>query len=348
MGTSLLTNWGWRAPAPLPAKEDLFDYLKKTDPAKASAETNTVAALAPQPGSTATFLCSQTPEGELCADVLKTWYEDHGDIRLPGEVFCVESLGYDPNRVAEHGLRALVRKSAEIIRAQKRDGLAVELAVTGGFKIQMAYLNLVALLFGCKAHYIHEQYKTLMTLPPLPVAWDTPLLASFGDFFKWIEEEPRRADEVRNRAAALPESLQALVEYDQDYGYLAAGGVALYEAAKAQAGVQQIVLWPPESSRRPQEKNQIQGAAHHRCQPFDRLVKTLENILQVETIHYRAGGNAKVASARVDDADKGAIEVTVYDDRQSDTVLVTTTARGKEQCELVSRYLGEAAHKLCR
>lgn len=348
MGTSLLTNSGWRQGNPLPDVQVLFDYLQKTEPDKASAETNSICKIDPPAGSTATFLCSHTDEGKLCADVLKNWYGKGVVIRLSGEVVPVESLGYDPTRIAEHGFRALVRKSAEIIRAKRREGIEVELAVTGGFKIQIAYLNMVALLFGCKAHYIHEQYETLMTLPPLPVAWDTFLIDSYKDFFSWIEEDIRPASEVHNRAASLPDSLQALVEYDQEYGYLSAGGVALYEAWMQQTGVQHIVLWPSPSTRPPHEKDKIEKAAHHRCKPFNRLVETLTELCVVDSIHYFEGGNEKRAHAKVSDAVQGTIEVTVYDGTQSDTVLVTTTARGKEQCEMVCKRLDRIARELCR
>lgn len=351
VGTSLITNRdvGWRWGQPLPEEADLRQHLRTADPVRASAETNTLSHLALEPGSSATWLRSQTPEGELCAAVLCGHYAASSDARLPGDIRVIESLDYKSS-VAEAGLRSLVRIAFEVIREQARSRTPVEFCVTGGFKAEMACLNLVAILARCRAHYIHEQYRRLLTMPPLPVTWDTSLTRDHAGFFEWIEQEPRPEAEVRNRAKALPADIQPLVEFPGDgHGYLSATGLALYEAGKMQSGVPQIAVWPPDSGVAPGNKYQVSGEPHHRCGPFDRLVRSLEDIPCVSAIRYGHGGPPSLGPrASVENAQSGTLEVTVADGKQSDSVLVETTAHGDEQTELVRAELERIAKKVCK
>ena len=346
VGTSLITNrdFGWRWGQPLPEGAALRQHLRTADPVKASAETNTLSRLALEPGSSATWLRSQTPEGELCAAVLRGHYAASSDARLPGDIRVIESLDYNQSSVAEAGLRSLVRIAFEVIREQARSETPVEFCVTGGFKVEMACLNLVAMLARCRAHYIHEQYRTLLTLPPLPVTWDTTLTRDYADFFEWIEQEPRPEAEVRDRAKALPADIQPLVEFPGDgHGYLSAAGLALYEAGRMHSGVPRIAVWPPA-----QDKNRASGEQHHRCGPFDRLVRSLEAIPCVSAIRYGTGGPPCGPRASVENAQSGTLKVTVADGTQSDSVIVETTARGEEQTELVRVEFERIAEEVCR
>ena len=213
----------------------------------------------------------------------------------------------------------------------------------------MCSSDLVAILARCRAHYIHEQYRTLLTMPPLPVTWDTSLTRDYADFFEWIEQEPRPEAEVMNRAKALPADIQALVEFPGDgHGYLSAAGLALYEAGRMHAGVPRIAAWPPDSDVPPDDKYRVSTEEHHRCKPFNRLVRSLAVITCVSAIRYGNGGPPCEPRARVEDPQSGTLEVTVADGKQSDSVLVETTARGEEQTELVRVDLERIAEEVCR
>jgi hypothetical protein len=209
----------------------------------------------------------------------------------------------------------------------------VEICATGGFKAEMAYLNLVGILCECPVHYIHEQFDELVTLPPLPVTWDTSFVEQNLEFFSWIDDEPRKADQVENRLKAAP-ALRQLVSFEDDgCGYLTAAGTALYEAYKERTGAASV-RWPEKCQVPPDKKLQWSGTEHHRPRDADRLGEELAKNPYVCAIWFEGEGQGRTG-VEVTDAAAGTLRVLRKTDRTI-KLKVKTTARGEEQCELVA------------
>lgn len=339
VGTSLLTNQGWRhnSGSPLPDAADVQRQLGQTDPAKASAETNTLRALDPDNGDAIVLLHTDTPEGRFCSDQLCTFYRGGGKYRSVAQR-QIDALGYDHVSSAQRGLRALVSIVIDEINKARNSHREPVLCATGGFKAEIAFLNLLGALLEVEVYYIHEQFREIVRLPRLPLAWNPASVLVNRSFFEWIDAEPRRTGEVENRLSAIPE-LRSLIEDSSDgHSYLNAAGNLLWQAAQAQTQDRPSVQWPSPDARPSGDKNGVSDIAHHRPAGWKQFVTRLCEIDCVTRVAYddqaRNGDRVKVL-----DAASGTLGVRFGTTEPALPLRVDTTARGKAQSELVAKYI---------
>lgn len=229
VGTSLKIN-AKKAGLDLSNETALQDLLN-TDPYKASAEANALLRLI-ESEDELVFLHSDTPDGAACSAALVAYFLNRGHVvqneRLPG--LTNQQAGF-----TRHGLRNFVQRLAYHIRDGRRRSLEVGINNTGGFKIQIAYGNVVGLIFGVPVYYIHENFTDLLTLPVSPVAWDYSLFAWHREFFDWIDSEARSTFDVQQRLSALPEQIGLLIEEaDDGNSYLSPLGETYLEAFRGE------------------------------------------------------------------------------------------------------------------
>ena len=342
VGTSLLTNqdgrpwagWNPRNATPLPDAEVIDTWLQTADTTAASAETNTLSRLDLADTDLLVLLQSDTPEGRFCAERLKTFF----DSRVHEvELEQIGRLGYGADRFTA-GLKALVDIAIRRVhRAQERNVQTVFCA-TGGFKAEIAFLNLMGALLGIEVVYIHDLHRELVRLPRLPLTWNAEFVAQHRDFFQWIDEEPRKSAEVESWLKGRPE-LRPLVEDGEDgCTYLSAAGDLLYKVANERLAMGPRALWPRTDPRPPQEKNRVSQVEHHRPPGWERFVDRLCEIDCVTLVCYGAeafsGPRVKIINA-----EKGILGVRYGNPGQEMPLRVETTARGQAQTELVAGYL---------
>ena len=164
VGTSLLTNRGWRRGQALPSQEEMVANLVRAGDAAAAAETHTLLQV-PLRGplmDRLAWLHSETPEGRLCADVLHAHYTHRGyeSERRP----VTRPEGCDAAGV-EAGLQALV---AETLAAIAAGPDKVAICAMGGFKADVAFLSVLGVLLGLDVHLLEGRCGTLITLPRVP------------------------------------------------------------------------------------------------------------------------------------------------------------------------------------
>ena len=124
-----------------------------------------------------------------------------------------------------------IRLLAGELKTAQRTGRATLINATGGFKAEIAYATAVGLVFRTPVCYIHEMFGDIVTLPATPISWDYSLFAWHGEFFDWLDQEPRPTAEVQQRVAGLPEEILALLwEADDGFTYLSPLGEAYLEA----------------------------------------------------------------------------------------------------------------------
>jgi len=341
VGTSLLTNrdrpWGgWDPRRPLPDSRKVDDWLAKANPAAASAETNTWRAVDLDPQDRVVLLHSDTPEGRYCAERLRTYLEA-GRCREVS-LRCLAALAYHTGSFAQRGLRSLVSEAIKAIEEANRAGLVPVLCATAGFKAETAFLNLLGALVKVEVYYIHEQFREIVRLPRLPLAWDAEFVQRNRDFFEWIDAEPRSSVEVENRLKGCPE-LRPLVEDDEDGNtYLNAAGDLLFKAVREQLALGPRATWPNPAAMTPQEKNGLSGVEHQRPHGWEQFVRRLCEIDCVARVRY---DKAAVSGPQVKilDAEKGQIAVRYEKGGQVLPLIVETTARGQTQTEWVADYL---------
>jgi len=339
VGTSLLTNpdrpWaGWKRNQPLPQIDEIVTWLATADPRKASAETNTLSHLEVDEGDILAFLHSDTPEGRLCGEALAQYYE-----RRVGSAstYPIEQLGYGAKPFTR-GLKGLVNCVLKHWQEANKLGQRPILAATGGFKAEIAMLNLLGALLSVEVVYLHELHGELVRLPRLPLSWDEEFVLNHESFFHWIDEEPRRSEEVEERLKAAPE-LRFLVE-DDDEGHtmLSAAGDLLFKAAKERRAMGPRAEWPDADPRPPDEKNKVSEVPHHRPEGWERYVDRLCRIDCVSLVRVDPGATHS-QKVRVLDPDKGILAVRYEKSGSALSLVVETTARGSAQCELVKAYI---------
>ncbi|MGQ9609369.1 MAG: putative CRISPR-associated protein [bacterium] len=349
VGTSLLTNsdrgidddkrrpWaGWKQGDKLPELGIMVKYLQNADMRRASAKTNTFFTLPLQDSDQISLLHTQTDDGKLCAKALAEYYNEQG---YSTRIREITYLNYREKSFAEKGLKSLVNILFEEIKEANNDRTPIFCA-TGGFKAEIAFLNLIGILLGINVYYIYEKFEELIQFPAFPITWNTDIVKDNLSFFEWIDEEPRKSKEVENRLHQHP-NLRSLIIDDQDgNSYLSAAGDLLYKAYK-QIGSFPRAVWPSSSERAPHEKIQLSGEEHTRPKNWKEIIRKLSEIDCVENIRYDGSAPSTVKNSGVYkiDASKGEIFAAYKNDDKVLPMVIVTTARGEQQCQLVANYI---------
>lgn len=342
VGTSLLTNrddrpwagWNPRAPDPLPDPRDVQRWLAAADFAQASAETNTLAALELDEADALALLHSDTEEGHFCAKALAELY---GARCRDVAVQPIGQLGYGA-AVFTTGLKSLVDVTLKLVNEGRKHVREPVFCATGGFKAEIAFLNVLGALLEIEVVYMHERHRQLVRLPRLPLTWDVEFVARYEDFFTWIDEEPRKSSEVESRLKGRPELRPLVEDDDEGHTFLTAAGDLLFKAARERRAMAPRATWPEANPRPPKEKNLVSSVPHHRPRGWEEYVKRLCAIDCVSAVRYDAvaHGGERV---RILDADRGVIGVRFEKGGQALLLRVETTARGEAQTEYVAGYL---------
>lgn len=341
VGTSLLTNrerpWeGWKAKAgmPLPEASIVREWLAEADMAAASAESNTLQALEVSDRDEIVFLHSDTEEGAFCAERLAEYY---GNLTKATSLEKIGRLGYGAS-VFSSGLKSLVDLVIKHVRQGAGKGQVPVLCATGGFKAEIAFLNLMGALLEIEVFYIHELHRQLVRLPRLPLSWDAAFVEKNLDFFKWVEQEPRKSLEVESWLKGRPH-LRSLVEDDRDgYTYLTAAGNLLFRVAMEKLEAGPRVKWPAPDPKPPSEKNKMSSIEHHRPPGWERFVERLCAIDCVSAVRFEKR-SWKGPKVKILDPRGGDIAVRYGDENNGLTLAVSTTAKGEAQTSLVVEYL---------
>ncbi|MEM2156730.1 MAG: putative CRISPR-associated protein [Candidatus Jordarchaeales archaeon] len=210
----------------------LVEYLSGCDADwlyRACAETNTLERIL-KPGDSLVFLHSETVEGRMCAEALKIFYEGKGYGACVEEV---KGLKYDERRFSIIGLHSLINMLVEIFEREHLSGRDVVLAATGGFKAEMAYATLAALLYGVEVYYIHERFNEVVSLPAVPLFFNPDVWLRHLEDVEWLVEKARSSEEIRKRFGDDAKYFWALlvqVEKGEDLYQLSPVGWLVYRA----------------------------------------------------------------------------------------------------------------------
>lgn len=341
VGTSLLTNkdrpWGGCSPHkgdPMPDPEIVNAWLETADPAVASAETNTLARLDCDQSDFLILLHSDTPEGKFCAERLKLLYDHNFREVLLARI---GKLGYGAAHFTV-GLKALVEVTIQTVQKARERGIESIFCATGGFKAEIAFLNLMGALLGVEVFYIHELHRELVRLPRLPLTWEADFVARHEEFFRWIDAEPRPSAEVESWLKGR-QDLRPLVEDDgKGFTYLSAAGDLLYKVAKERLSMGPRATWPASAPKQAVEKDHVSKTEHHRPTGWKHFIGRLCAIDCVTSVRYddEAHGGNRV---KLLDPENGVIGIRYGKPPNELPLRIETTAQGKEQTELVVGYL---------
>ena len=283
VGTSLLTNrdarpwggWSSRSGKPLPDSGEVDEWLVGADLTEASAETNTLQAIGIQKSDRVLLLHSDTKEGRFCSERLEAFYRDKIKCRDVNQR-SLAAMGYSHASFSQRGLKVLVHEAIKAVHGARARGLQPVFCATGGFKAEIAFLNLIGALLEAEVCYIHEQFREFVRLPRLPLSWNTEWAEQRRSFFEWIDEEPRPSQEVESWLNRDPD-LRPLIEDDADgNSYLNAAGDLLFRVTSERVALGPRASWPASIATPPADKNGLAtNVAHHRPQGWENFVARL-------------------------------------------------------------------------
>lgn len=278
------------------------------------------------------LLChSDTREGALCGRLLKTLLEDEGhDVRLRR----VDDLDdADPVRFRRKGLRNLANVLCELVRSYGASGCAID--ATGGYKAQAAVAVQVGQALGVPVLYLHERFRQIIHLPPLPIGMDRGVWQRARGLLRVLREgEVVATSELEQDWEEAFESLVERVEIDGvECISLSPTGQVLDEAF-AGSSAPEAELPPPAEKQQPPRFESAGWPGRHPV--FERWTRELyEAVPQIVSAHsvyynrdlrrspraYLRGGEIHVEFSDKGATVKLAIRTTARNDRERDTVL---------------------------
>lgn len=331
VGTSLRTNAIRSRKSQGEINEtDLKQYLEKASPQEASAETNSLYRIDAKRDRVILFH-TDTPACKQCADVLRDGIVQTGLCKF-ADVRKID-LKSDEKHLATHGLRNLVDVLIKEIRQARNAGHEPIINATGGFKAEIAYTTMVGMVFGVPVIYIYEDFKEVVTLPSIPLEWDTSLFLEYEDFFVWLDSEPRSRHEVEGRLKAIPDAVKlktfvTSIDDSEDCLYLNGIGDLLYSRFRQEREQAQAVDFPERSDVRPDDK--VHLSQHNYSRGIVGCAERIANNPYVTAVI--SGEFADVAQSKIQKVnDSGQIVIIYGDGNKGCRLIVQTTARGKLQ-----------------
>jgi putative CRISPR-associated protein (TIGR02619 family) len=195
VGTSLLTNRDsnldekrpWVGKQTIGDQETAIAWMtQKTNASlnwmeQFSAETNTFWRLDPKPTDELILLHSDTDEGLECAQVLRAFFQQTWEQQTV-QLHPLPGVNYE----SEQSKSALEKMASLLMQLIEQANGTLTLAATGGFKAQTMIMGIIGQAQGIPVCYVHEKYRTLISLPylqleqvhPKPVKSSSPLPTS--------------------------------------------------------------------------------------------------------------------------------------------------------------------------
>jgi len=348
VGTSILSGrtkdkekpWSWRPNGedklPDPALVD--DWLKDATPFDAGAEINTLSRLDVGDSDRIVFLHSDTAPGEYCAERLANYFKTRC---RSVELKRLTHLGYGARSFTQ-GLKSLINITCDLVNNARQAGEEVVICATGGFKVEIAFLNLLGALLEVPVAYMYEEHDELVVLPRLPLAWDTEFVERNRSFFEWIEDgdELRRTVEVESWLKREP-ALRELVEHHDDgYTVLSAAGLLLYRASQKRVDTEPVE-WPDPTPITPEEKHKgFSEEPHKRPHGWENLISLLSRDVFVTAVKYDNEQRMRHGErVRILDPENGVIGVRYGPPGDELPIRVYTTARGEAQTQLLVNHI---------
>ncbi len=213
VGTAVFTNFQKTFRDKEPSFENVFEFMIKGNPEKVSAETNTIYKLGRSIDRNTYFylLASDTKDGIMSCELLKAYIEQK--YKADAEIIKIEGLNTDANSFESVGLIKFVKKVSNIIDNTKKN---VEILATGGYKAEIAYATVLALLYRIPVYYVFEDFKSIVKLPQMPLDFDFKFYELFYDTIEKIKNEPDIKIAKRILNEELVEEFRILLNYDKN------------------------------------------------------------------------------------------------------------------------------------
>jgi putative CRISPR-associated protein (TIGR02619 family) len=182
-GISLLTNFAAAQTPRISVEEALrrHTHVRRhflADPKGSSAEINSLHTrtgfldAGPNPGLAVSLIHTETGAGKCVCSLLEKFLKRHGVAvhRLPVKGFDKPARDFTPDFAQREATAALAQMRERVFQhiarlRQRSPDLEIELNCTGGYKAEVAVLYELGRALRLPVYYLHETFKTCVTLP---------------------------------------------------------------------------------------------------------------------------------------------------------------------------------------
>lgn len=127
------------------------------------------------------FIQTDTFVGEVCGRILQSFYELQN---IETNLTKINGLHLNVESMADAGLYNFAKKLFELIVEYKQQNWEVIVIGTGGFKAQIPYTSLLAVIFHISVYYYHQLFNDIVKLPNIPiVCLDTTIISQNKGLF---------------------------------------------------------------------------------------------------------------------------------------------------------------------
>jgi len=282
------------------------------------------------------LLCSDTLDGKLCAEVVKSILEDK--VECDVELKVIEGLqAIDGLKFRRNGLKNFLN----IVTDYLNQYYNIILNPTGGYKSLVPYMALAGMLYKKPVKYIHEESEEVITLSNLPVVWDEDFLLRIEDKLRKIEKDGVISkDEWLKGIDFNDPRYESLIEEDEGGITLSGFGIFFYEKFKLD--------YPPELIRdtRPPEEKKIKLSDHH---GKDRLMAIAKKIIKspfvaeiLTSTEYKPHTKKYIRALKPDETNNNEHNLCIFTDIKSDagySFLIKTTARNENENQKIAELI---------
>ena len=117
-------------------------------------------------GDMAYFVCTDTFQGKLTAEILADWSRKRG---MAADVVKVEDLNTASVESFHRGVNNLIEWCRTTLPASRERGSRIVFNLIGGFKTLQGYMQTLGMLYADEIFYIFESGREIITIPRLPL-----------------------------------------------------------------------------------------------------------------------------------------------------------------------------------
>jgi len=301
---------------------------------EASAEIKSLKKIGVNRADEIVLFATDTADGKLCAEVIEAFIQEYWQCKTQLEV--IEGLQVtDAQKFEREGVKNYLERLLQLMENFRYGD--VILNPTGGFKSVVPYTTLAAMLFQKPSQYIFEFSTSLLTLPPIPLAYNFDPIEKTKAKFERIYEETYISEQDFWDGISYEErpNYEPLLHREEGLVSLSNIGFLVYEKYRSENP-------PPikESTNAPDEKDGLRddGSEPHRTKKFIAFRDKLKEHKYVNYFRYVRG--CEMSAGRVRIIEKGILEASY----QAICVEVQTTAIHPKHDEIICgeiRYLME-------
>lgn len=145
------------------------------------------------------LLCSDTITSKLAGEILKEVLENfllskNDEVKFSEKSIIKDLQVYSANDFLRHGLSNLVERIEEISGGYWENVL---INITGGYKVTIPYLTILAQINRVSLYYIYEETDELIHIPPSPLKINFGLFEKYSYILNRVEEGIENINELK-------------------------------------------------------------------------------------------------------------------------------------------------------